>query len=213
VKSPRLYALLVPNERRTVPSLRRFMRDGNAQLSDFWGEMAPCDHFMQVYADDDVLLTSLERFAAGGLRAGDGVVVIATPAHRSLLEGRLLAQGLDLAAARLSEQYVDLDAEETLATFMTAGWPDDERFGKAVSGILARARLAHRRVRAFGEMVAVLWANGHAGATVRLEYLWKRFCDRDGLSLFCAYPKSGFTEDARVSMEEICAVHSKVIHH
>jgi hypothetical protein len=31
---------------------------------------------------------------------------------------------------------LDLDAEETLATFRTAGWPDDERFRKAVSGIL-----------------------------------------------------------------------------
>src|SRR5688500_19228341 len=53
-----------------------------------------------------------------------------------------------------------------------------------------------RSVRAFGEMVAVLWANGHNGATVRLEHLWHAFCQSEAFSLFCAYPKTGFTQDA-----------------
>ena len=60
-------------------------------------------------------------------------------------------------------------------------------------------------------VVAVLWAQGHNGATVRLEHLWHEVCEREAFSLFCAYPRSGFTQDAEVSMKEICAAHSKVI--
>jgi hypothetical protein len=66
-------------------------------------------------------------------------------------------------------------------------------------------------VRAFGEMVALLWAQGHCGATVRLEYLWSRFCDQQGFSLLCAYPKSGFTSDAADSIRQICDAHSHVV--
>jgi hypothetical protein len=66
-------------------------------------------------------------------------------------------------------------------------------------------------MRAFGEMVAVLWAQGHMGATHRLEQLWEKICQKEGLSLFCAYPKSEFTQNPEASMKEICEAHSRVI--
>ena len=68
-----------------------------------------------------------------------------------------------------------------------------------------------RRVRAFGEMVALLWAQGHTAAIVRLEHLWHRMCQERGFSLFCAYPRVGFTQDVDASIREICAAHSKVL--
>jgi hypothetical protein len=46
----------------------------------------------------------------------------------------------------------------------------------------------------FGEMVALLWARGQAAATVRLEHLWQQFCKEHAFSVFCAYPKAGFTK-------------------
>lgn len=55
----------------------------------FWAEVAPCDHLVQLYEDDDVFLDSLEGFVSGGIRRGDASVVIATPAHRKGLERRL----------------------------------------------------------------------------------------------------------------------------
>ena len=65
-----------------------------------------------------------------------------------------------------------------------------------MSGLLTRGRAGGRRVRAFGEMVAVMWARGEQGATVRLEHLWHRLCQSEAFSLFCAYPRIGFTQDA-----------------
>ena len=184
---------------------------GRPNLGGFWGEIAPCDHMVQIYENDDVFLDSLEGFVHGGLVAGDGVVLIATEIHVASLEARLVQRGLDVAAARAAEQFIALDAEETLSKFMVSGWPDEGLFRKFVLKTLERAGRGGRRVRAFGEMVAVLWANGNSGATVRLEHLWKKLCQDEKLSLFCAYPKSGFTRDAKTSLKEIFDLHSKVM--
>jgi hypothetical protein len=176
----------------------------------FWGEIAPCEHLVQIYASDAAFLDMLEGFAAGGIQAGDSVVVIATPSHLHALEERLLARGFNLAAARGRDQYIALDAAETLAKFMVKSWPDDRRFHRLIRNLLSRGRAGGRRVRAFGEMVAVLWAQGRSGATVRLEKLWHELCQSEPLCLFCAYPRIGFTRDTEESMKEICATHSRV---
>ncbi|HVT39058.1 MAG TPA: MEDS domain-containing protein [Gemmatimonadaceae bacterium] len=176
----------------------------------FWGELAPCQHLVEFYDHDQVFLDSLEGFASGGIRAGEAVIVIATEPHRRALEDRLAARGIDVELARSRQQYIDLDAEATLATFMSNGWPDDDLFMQAITRLLIRAGAPARPVRAFGEMVALLWARGDNAATIRLEHLWHTLCLARGFSLFCAYPKSGFTEDASASMREICATHSKV---
>ena len=177
----------------------------------FWGEIAPSDHLVQIYEDENVFLDTLEGFVGGGLKAGEGVILIATAAHLSALEGRLKAGGLDVDAARSEDQYVSEVAEEVLAKFMEKSWPDDKLFTEVISELLARAGKNGRKVRAFGEMVAILWARGDTGATLRLEHLWHNLCEAEGFSLFCAYPKVGFTQDAKESISEICAAHSRVI--
>lgn len=177
----------------------------------FWGELTPCDHLVQIYQDDEALIDALEGFIAGGLSAGDAVVIIATPAHRASLQLRLKSQGFNLAAAAATNRYITLDADETLAKFMRNGWPDDGLFQNLVETLLARAQSGGRRVRAFGEMVAILWAQGNNGATVRLEHLWNRLCHGKTFSLFCAYPRSGFTQSTSASIKEIFDAHSRLV--
>lgn len=177
----------------------------------FWGEMAPTDHVCQIYGDDNTFLDALEGYVGGGLRAGESVIVIATHAHLESLRGRLAALGVDLDKAVAEDRFIPLDAAATLAQFMVNGWPDDQRFAKVVSGIIHRARHGNRKVRAFGEMVAVLWARGHYAATVRLEHLWNKLLETEQFPLFCAYPKAGFTRGASESITDLQRAHSKVI--
>lgn len=177
----------------------------------FWGEISPCEHLVQIYQDDGVFLDSLEGFVSGGILAGDGVVVIATPLHLTALNERLTARGIDIAQAAAHDQYLALDAEEMLSKFMVKDWPDETLFRTFVTETLQRAKGQNRRVRAFGEMVALLWAQGSTGATVHLEHLWHRLCQEQSFSLFCAYPKIGFTRDASASIQEICAAHSRIV--
>ena len=177
----------------------------------FWGEIAPCEHLVQIYASDDDFLAMLEGFAGGGLQKGDGVIIITTASHLIALNDRLTAGGFNLAAARARDQYIMVDAREIVSKFIIKGWPDERLFEALVSELILRARGNGRPVRAFGEMVAVLWAMGHHGATIQLEQLWNGFCQKEKFSLFCAYPRNGFTQSTEASIKEICAAHSRVI--
>lgn len=177
----------------------------------FWGEISPCEHLVQIYTDTDIFMDSLEGFVAGGIKASEGVIVIATATHLNALRLRLKESGVDLEAVRAQDQYIPLDAADVLSQFMVNGWPDEALFIETVNNIIERARGNGRRVRAFGEMVAILWARGEQGATVRLEHLWHNLCHSEQFSLFCAYPRIGFTQDMETSIAEICAVHSRVI--
>jgi hypothetical protein len=177
----------------------------------FWGEIAPCDHVVQIYEDDEVFLDMLSGFVSGGINEDDCVIIIATKAHLSALEQRLESFGMDPATLIIAEKYIPLDAEESLSKFMINGWPDEILFTEFITKLLKRARKYNRRVRAFGEMVALLWAQGHNGATVQLEHLWNKFCEQEAFCLFCAYPKSGFTQDINASIRNICGAHSKMV--
>jgi DcmR-like sensory protein len=183
----------------------------NSKTDVFWAEIAPCDHVIQIYENDAIFLDALAGFVGGGISAGDCVVVIATQQHLKALETRLLSYGIFVGSLIAEDRYIPLDAEKTLAKFMINGWPDEALFTKTVSGIIETAHKNKRRVRAFGEMVALLWAEGYSGATVHLEHLWNDFCEKAALCLFCAYPKSGFTEDLNTSIMSICGAHSKMI--
>lgn len=176
----------------------------------FWGELAPCDHCVQIYENDKDFLDSLQSFVAAGLRQHDAVILIATSSHLDALRARLVRDGFDVAGAVARDQYIALDARETLDKFMVNGWPDEDLFEELITGILDRARSRHGKVRAFGEMVALMWAEGHCGATVHLEHMWTRLCSKEKFSLFCAYPTAGLTKDSVKSLSEVCEAHNKV---
>ncbi|MEX2232885.1 MAG: MEDS domain-containing protein [Cyclobacteriaceae bacterium] len=177
----------------------------------FWGEIAPSDHILQIYDDDAEFIDILASYVSSGFNSGESVVIIATPEHLKSLNQRLRDQGYDLFSLTLQDQYIPLNAKETLEQFMINGWPDENLFFHLLTTLLLRARKKVRPVRAFGEMVALLWSQGYSGATVHLEHLWTRFCQLEQFRLFCAYPKVGFTENAVASIIKICGCHNKII--
>jgi hypothetical protein len=177
----------------------------------FWGEIAPCEHVVQIYENDESFLDLLSGFVTDGVNAGECAVVIATAAHLEALEERLGASGYSVRSLMSQNLYVPLDAEKTLSKFMINDWPDEHLFNKVINEVIVNAKGDGHKVRAFGEMVAILWAKGQVGATVRLEHLWNKFCENEAFSLFCAYPQSGFTQDAAESVLHICSAHTKMI--
>jgi hypothetical protein len=180
------------------------------EVDAFWGELQAGDHCVQFYESDAAFLNALEAFVASGIRQGDAVIIIGTARHRQDLEARLESNGLNVRAAVERDQFIALDAEATLKRFMVNHWPDERLFEQMVSELLGRARRQHRNVRAFGEMVALMWADGHCQATIRLEEMWSKLCQNEAFSLFCAFPKTGFAENITAEIAEICNCHSKV---
>ncbi|MDT7605062.1 MAG: hypothetical protein QOF61_3059 [Acidobacteriota bacterium] len=177
-----------------------------------WSAMSESEHFVQFYEADVFLLSSLSGFIRAGLEAGDACIIVATEAHREGLDEQLLASGLDVAAARESGQFVVLDAAETLSKFMVDGSPDPVRFTEVIGGLIARVAKGRPRVRAFGEMVALLWAEGNQDGAIRLEELWNDLGKAYQFSLFCAYPMHGFGGEHFVEpLGNVCTTHTRVI--
>jgi len=177
----------------------------------FWAEMSPCEHVVQIYGDDRVFLDGLEGFIGNGLRNGESAIVIATATHLHGLEKRMRQNGVDVDQARAENRYVPRLAEETLAEFMVKDWPDEALFVEAMGNLITLARgESDRKVRAFGEMVAILWARGNHAATIHLELLWSKVLKAEKFPLFCAYPRDTFAKNATESIVEICRIHSRV---
>lgn len=184
-----------------------------------WTERTPYRepaHSVQFYADDSVLIEGLTRYVGTALSAGDSAIVIATPQHRDALTAALAARGLDLDLAASQGRYVALDASETLRTFMRRGRPDRKRFVSVVGGLVDRLTVAavgeSPQVAAYGEMVALLWAEGHTEAALQLEHLWNELAETRSFNLHCAYPMSLFPnagDDALITA--VCASHALVI--
>ena len=177
-----------------------------------WNDLSDSDHFVQFYESDAFLAAGVSRFLGAALRAGEGAVLIATPSHRNAILRKLRARGLNVPAARARGQLAWLDAARTLATLMVDGSPDRRRFRKVIGEVIERAGKGRPGVRAFGEMVALLWAGGHRAAAIRLEELWKELRATHAFVLQCAYPMEAFNAAGHGrAFGEICARHTGVI--
>lgn len=178
----------------------------------FWREMSAGDHACQVYNDEAGLLDTLCGFVGGGLWSGQSAIVIATDIHLIRLEELLRQSGLDLAHFRSTDAYIPLSADVCLSRFMDGGWPDAERFEQFVGPTIARARRGGREVRAFGEMVALLWARGQYAATVRLEHLWNKTVEREKIQLVCSYSRAALARGNASMARQVDAAHTLVAH-
>ena len=177
-----------------------------------WAEMGDTEHFVQFYEADGFLLDSLSGFIGRAIHADDGALVVATEAHRNGLDELLQANGLNVTTAKARGQYLSLDAAETLSKFMVDGAPEPGRFNEFMGGVIATVTDGRPRISAFGEMVALLWAEGNHAAAIRLEELWNDLQRTHSFSLFCAYPMNGLGGERFIEATgSVCKVHSRVI--
>ena len=180
-------------------------------MPSFWRDLAPGDHACHVYRDEAGLLETLRGFVGGGLWSGESAIVVANDEHLVGLEALLRQSGLDLAHFRATDAYIPLSAEVSLSKFMEGGWPDAERFEAFVGPLVKRAGRGGRPVRAFGEMVAILWARGQYAATVALEHLWNQALQREKIRLVCGYPKKGLAQGSAQLVRQIDASHTLTV--
>ena len=180
------------------------------------GNQSSQSHSVQFYENDTLFLDGLSEFVGSALGCGGACLVIATKIHREQLAERLKCWGIDVPFASRNNRYISLDANGTLAKFMVEGWPDRDRFYSTIEPALLQAKLGIRgrtgSIVAFGEMVALLWAEGNCEAAIRLEQLWNDLGRRHSFSLRCAYPMKCFGEEAQYDrFRQICAEHDHVI--
>lgn len=178
--------------------------------------LADRGHGVQFYHDDGQLLSVLTRYVGTAVVNGDTAVVIATKAHLSALERRLTLRGLHVGIPRATGRYVSLDAQAMLSKFMRGGIIDEARARLVAGAVLERAAAVPAadggvaRLYAFGEMVAILFAEGKPEEAVRLEEVWNALAREHAFTLCCAYPMNGFSPRHAAAFMRICAQHSHV---
>jgi hypothetical protein len=170
---------------------------------------APCDHIVQLYSDEAFFARAVALFLQSGFVAGEGAVVIATPAHVASVKAAL---GKAVLARLGRGQLTFVDAQHCLSRFMVDGTPDREKFFTVVNAVLDEAIAGgYAKLRLFGEMVDLLWDH-NLPATVQLEELWNELLAARGMPLLCAYRIDNFDRHAhRGVLHQISRCHSHLV--
>lgn len=169
------------------------------------------EHQVIFYEQEQGFLSQVADFLGAGLAQGDACVVIATEAHRDAIATELGRRGALGKHASGTRVYRALDAGEMLSRYMSADWPQPDKFTEVIEPVLAEASQGGRRpLRLFGEMVAMEFEAGNQEAAIRIEELWNALGERHRFSLLCAYP-IGQASRMRdyTSLIRICAEHNK----
>ena len=165
------------------------------------------DHLVQVYTDPEFLVDAVAEYLATGLQRGEGAIVIARPEHRKRFAIALEARGVDPGDALRM-----LDAQHTLDGFMANGMPQWTAFHASCGGAIAELRLRYPTVRAYGEMVDILWQRGERTAALRLEDFWNELGRLQTFSLLCAYQMDPLDSEAYAgALQAVCRCHSHLI--
>lgn len=166
------------------------------------------DHQVVFYEDDAFLIDTVGEYVAAALMSGDRAVAIATSSHLDAIRDALAERGW--ASAVEQGRFVAVDAAQLLDRFMVDGRPDEHAFTAAVEPLLEPAS-SGGRVRAFGEMVALLWERGDVDGAIRLEDLWNRLSTTHTFELLCAYPMGTFDSGQHAAFEAVCDRHNTVV--
>jgi len=163
-----------------------------------------CAHQVQFYDDEKILIASAADFLAEALAEGGCALILATEAHRRNFRMRLSGVGPD-------DSIVFVDAAEALGQIVLNDKPDERLFNQLVGGLLDTLQ-GRGKLRIYGELVALLCADGKHEDALLLEGYWNRLATRREFELFCGYPLSVFPGTAHAAVfRHVCQAHSRVI--
>jgi hypothetical protein len=163
---------------------------------------APGDHIVQLYQDQEFLNSAVCRYISTGLGNGEGIILFSTPARWDAVRPRLEAEGMDVHAAQERGQLTMFDADELLSRFMRGPMPDRPTFNAVVGDIIGQAHAggSYPKLRAWGEMVNVLWERGDVAGSMNLEDLFDQLNKVVDIVMFCSFLMDNFNGDIHEAM-------------
>ena len=190
----------------------QFPRTRDESAASVLSDPAPGSHAVQFYEREEFLLEAVGNFLGAGLERGDRLLVICTREHADAFLERLARLNAEYAA---DGRLTLLDARETLAKFMVGDMPDSGLFHELLARVMKQVRgndVPRVQIRAFGEMVDLLWRDGNSRAAIRLEELWNDAGKDHSFSLLCAYVMGNFYKEGEAArFLEVCRNHSHVV--
>jgi len=174
------------------------------------------EHVAQLYQEEEDLVAPLAAFAAGGLAAGEGVVIVSTSSRWTALTEALRGRGVDSHAAVMRGQLRLFGAKVILSSCMSHGVPDRLAFNEAIGGLLALMRMRYRALRVFSGTTDELWRAGKREAAEDIERFWSALVQSQApdspMQVLCACPLDSL--DGRAyegALQSICALHTRLL--
>lgn len=167
------------------------------------------NHVVAYYDNDTSLVQSLCDFLRAGTKAGDTCIVIA----RSNIITKLYREygsTPGISHTLSNDKHLIFRAEAVLDGFMVNGMPNHAKFLKTIEGLLDEADSKGKPVRAYGDMVALLWEEGNEAGAMALEELWNEVTRKYNFSRYCAYPHTDFKDHE--AHAQITALHNLSTH-
>src|SRR5579864_1509239 len=153
----------------------------------------PSGHIVYPYTDENLVAQAVALYSTAGLKNGEAVILVMTRAHLGPIDYRLSAvEGFNTDELQRSGHLTYVIAEKIMPAFMVNGMPDEELFKTIFGRMIERAQAVATRnehpglVRAFGEIVSLLWTDS-VKAAEQLERYWDDLIKQYSISLLCTY--------------------------
>lgn len=165
-------------------------------------------HVALFYEQDRYLTGCIASYARQGLAEDRDVLVVATAPHL-----RAVDVLLDRSARRAGTdaRLTTFDARDMLDDLLVDGVVDAGRLHDRITPWLAAANRSGRTPSIYGEMVFLLWRDGHVEPAMHLEALWNRLTESFSFNLLCGYPMREFGDlDSAAGFLDVCQQHTAV---
>lgn len=167
-------------------------------------------HAVRFYEDSNSLCRIVSGFVAEGFALDQPAVIIASQPHLDCIVKNLTEANIDVKALQVRGNLLLLDARQMLGDFMVNGQPDPDFFKAAAATALEQVSRGRRTtIRAYGEMVDILWKDGMSAAAIKVEMMWNRLANTHDFSLLCGYAMGSFYKDATI--DDVCRHHTHMV--
>jgi hypothetical protein len=149
-------------------------------------------HSVQFFDTHASAARALGHFVDAGLAKSEHIILVTRLDDWNRAAVSLALPGTSLGEAVNSGQLIVRDSARTLAALLVDGMPSAERFESTIAPLVSRSIERGGSLRAYGDMVDLLAAEGSFDAAAKLEELWNGLQARLPFTLFCGYSSAHF---------------------
>ena len=170
------------------------------------------NYTVQICLTENSKVDLVTRFIKEGLLNGEAIIIIAKPALRKALKLKIDELNFDGHPLQEQNQIRFFDAEFLLSYLTFDGVLEESAFKENIAIPLINPQSSYKKVRAFGEMVDILWKKNQHDLAIQLEGLWESVTSKQELSFLCAYSLDKLEPIAYDhALEQICKYNSHLI--
>lgn len=160
---------------------------------------------IQVCQNKTAQIKLLAQYIGDGLSKNEAVIIIARPSLRKSVWSKLQALGFDMDFYKAQGQIKLYDAELLLSNILIDDVIDEHYFHTCIGKPIEAAQAAYGKVRAFGDMVDILWHRGLHDTALQLEKIRNELCQQHQLTVLCTYLRDSIeSQSYRSTVEWMC---------